>query len=562
MSNNIKYFSVESRKGGVGKTTVSLELCRLLLEKGYNVLLFDLDFSGTRLPQSYLSAHRDTIFEVSRSGEPANLVRLYKELFLSGKPLPYFSESKLGSRYLNVSRHHCNYLASDIYCPGSSGELVMLEDPKVLNDSFHTYWMRRVIEDLSNSFAQAMGGGEHVAVVLDNAPGFSSMEDMVHGFLTSHGPDKGKFIMVSSLDTQDMEASRQGREILKKILEEKTKGAKYYHALAKGEEEVQSKSPFFDEIWTSLCASNGQVPEYYSNESISHVPSERFFRVIVNKVPRALLESGRVPLQPGEYGVPYLRHLQDIFIPGEIIDGDMPDTDSKLYELSGDWSRIIEDYVKYGSFLSYSRRLGMQSFFMEDWGPLGALENLRQFYVREDLPDLVLISTTEALSKIEGVGVVEESGYEEEIRYVATFLQVVTQHHVSVKNVLPSMTEEVLRLFRDSRDDVPLQFHTDNLDLQIYSELVTLFCLAVYRIHYYREICSLLNSLIRLCVLDVRSLEQLEKRSVKQYVGDVIEGICRINGESDRQWSEMVLAKINARELRDAITEILNSWEM
>ena len=119
-----------------------------------------------------------------------------------------------------------------------------------------------------------------------------------------------------------------------------------------------------------------------------------------------------------------------------------------------------------------------------------------------------------------------------------------------------------MRLFRDSRDDVPLQFHTDNLDLQIYSELVTLFCLAVYRIHYYREICSLLNSLIRLCVLDVRSLEQLEKRSVKQYVGDVIEGICRINGESDRQWSEMVLAKINARELRDAITEILNSWEM
>ncbi len=39
--------SVESRKGGVGKTTAALCLARLLLKKGYAVLVLDLDVTGT-----------------------------------------------------------------------------------------------------------------------------------------------------------------------------------------------------------------------------------------------------------------------------------------------------------------------------------------------------------------------------------------------------------------------------------------------------------------------------------------------------------------------------------
>ena len=39
--------SVESRKGGVGKTTAALCLGRILRNKGYAVLVLDLDVTGT-----------------------------------------------------------------------------------------------------------------------------------------------------------------------------------------------------------------------------------------------------------------------------------------------------------------------------------------------------------------------------------------------------------------------------------------------------------------------------------------------------------------------------------
>lgn len=45
------YFSIESRKGGVGKTTVALNLGAKLLEVGYKVLLLDCDITGTSISE-------------------------------------------------------------------------------------------------------------------------------------------------------------------------------------------------------------------------------------------------------------------------------------------------------------------------------------------------------------------------------------------------------------------------------------------------------------------------------------------------------------------------------
>ena len=48
MKDNCLLVSVESRKGGVGKTTAALNLARILLEKkGYAVLFLDVDITGT-----------------------------------------------------------------------------------------------------------------------------------------------------------------------------------------------------------------------------------------------------------------------------------------------------------------------------------------------------------------------------------------------------------------------------------------------------------------------------------------------------------------------------------
>jgi len=41
--------SVESRKGGVGKTTATLCLAKLLIQKGREVLFLDTDITGTNV---------------------------------------------------------------------------------------------------------------------------------------------------------------------------------------------------------------------------------------------------------------------------------------------------------------------------------------------------------------------------------------------------------------------------------------------------------------------------------------------------------------------------------
>jgi len=41
--------SVESRKGGVGKTTAALCMGKILLKNGYAVLLIDTDITGTNI---------------------------------------------------------------------------------------------------------------------------------------------------------------------------------------------------------------------------------------------------------------------------------------------------------------------------------------------------------------------------------------------------------------------------------------------------------------------------------------------------------------------------------
>lgn len=52
-----KIISVESRKGGVGKTTAALNLADLLLEKGFRVLLLDLDITGTSISGSFKNSY-------------------------------------------------------------------------------------------------------------------------------------------------------------------------------------------------------------------------------------------------------------------------------------------------------------------------------------------------------------------------------------------------------------------------------------------------------------------------------------------------------------------------
>jgi cellulose biosynthesis protein BcsQ len=90
--------SVESRKGGVGKTTAALCLARLLRQKGYTVLVLDLDITGTDAADIVKSPfwERD-IHIIEKSDEQKeyrgalNLITLFDQYFMAGMPVPDFA---------------------------------------------------------------------------------------------------------------------------------------------------------------------------------------------------------------------------------------------------------------------------------------------------------------------------------------------------------------------------------------------------------------------------------------------------------------------------------------
>lgn len=51
-----KIYSIESRKGGIGKTTIALNLAMSLLAKEEPVLLLDCDITGTSISEPALNS--------------------------------------------------------------------------------------------------------------------------------------------------------------------------------------------------------------------------------------------------------------------------------------------------------------------------------------------------------------------------------------------------------------------------------------------------------------------------------------------------------------------------
>ena len=100
MKNNFLIISVESRKGGVGKTTAALNLARILLKKRkYAVLFLDADITGTNAVEFLKSPFwKKTCYGVhnAKSNPPdhVNLLELFERSFMTGKSLPRFFKKK------------------------------------------------------------------------------------------------------------------------------------------------------------------------------------------------------------------------------------------------------------------------------------------------------------------------------------------------------------------------------------------------------------------------------------------------------------------------------------
>ena len=89
----------------------------------------------------------------------------------------------------------------------SDGRARYICNPSVLFDELHAFWFVEFLQQLCTSFADSIHRnvpGHPIAIVIDNSPGYVGIAPAVQQWLTDLGPDKGKFLTVTSLDVQDL----------------------------------------------------------------------------------------------------------------------------------------------------------------------------------------------------------------------------------------------------------------------------------------------------------------------------------------------------------------------
>lgn len=270
---NYKLISVESRKGGVGKTTAALNLGYLLKDQ-YHVLLLDIDITGTsiRAIQESQFWMNDTCLLTDSEGTAVNLLQYYTNSYLKGKPLFLFSKNReLGK--IHVAEDSINVIASELY----GDDATLLYDPSLLLDNLHVYWLTKLITSICEGFSGCFNDKPCV-IILDNSPGFVGIGKAVHDILTDIGPEDAKFLTVSSLDIQDLESSLKSVYVLHQEYVDKLNGSKY--------PETQKG----DETFYAQLRLSGDTEYRYYREIKAEAPLLSYQGLIINKVAKGIIE--------------------------------------------------------------------------------------------------------------------------------------------------------------------------------------------------------------------------------------------------------------------------------
>lgn len=306
--------SVESRKGGVGKTTAALCLARILLRNGYAVLVLDLDVTGTNAADiagspfwsSDLHVVQDSSTSDTVASRPANLITMFDELFMSGKAIPGFAIEKGPPNALQVDLTKVNVLGSQIYSmdkpKGDGNGTTSIARPGVLFDDLHTLWLLELVKQFVSSFTRrvTVERSRKVAVVLDNSPGYVGLAPEIHEWLTDLGPICGKFLTITSLDGQDMRACGRAIEVLHDLYTSKWETGRLFEAaMAPGEgvKVHKSQRAFLMRLASAVkegpekndpLAFYRPSPDFQKlGEEFRATPS-RYIAALANKVPRAI----------------------------------------------------------------------------------------------------------------------------------------------------------------------------------------------------------------------------------------------------------------------------------
>lgn len=195
----MEIYSVESRKGGVGKTTIALNLAKALVKKKYDVLLIDCDITGTPITRAAVHSAfwKNDVVVALNKGIPYNLIDFYDKSFLRGK---IEEDAIIAGLDYNPKKIHL--IGCEIY--NSDGDLII--DPRDLMDDIHSYWYLDLLKSIIKKFCEATQQ-VNKAIVLDNSPGYVGIGRSVREWLTSKDVENAKFVLVSSLDEQDIDST-------------------------------------------------------------------------------------------------------------------------------------------------------------------------------------------------------------------------------------------------------------------------------------------------------------------------------------------------------------------
>lgn len=268
-----KLISVESRKGGVGKTTAALNLGYLLKERCH-VLLLDIDITGTSI-----SAIRDSRFWINdtelleKNGKTINLLQFFAKNYLKGDDLFDFTPIEDNEK-VHVNTDTINVIASELY----GEDATLLYDPSLLLENMHVYWLTKMITNLCERFEKCFNDGKPSVIILDNSPGFVGIGKAVHNIMTDLGPERAKFLTVSSLDIQDLESSLKSVYALHKEYEDKYYGARY-------PETQRGDESFYAQVQLS-----GQTEYLYYKNVHQESAISSYQGMIINKVAKNIIE--------------------------------------------------------------------------------------------------------------------------------------------------------------------------------------------------------------------------------------------------------------------------------
>jgi hypothetical protein len=324
---NFRIISIESLKGGVGKTTLGLGLAKLLLDSGNQVMVFDFDFAGTELQLAckvlekhnywhdkfhYVVEKRDNV----KGFRPVNLVEMFSQYMKSPQPFKIlWSSSKKTatpseSGKLVLSKDKINVFSSILgrmSKQNAKNNCLPYYGPETLFDINHSRWLLDMVKQLMQSCLNDHNAEKKIVFIIDNSPGFARIEPELDEWMTNLGPIVARHIFIATVDHQDIKETLDtikslnqrfkekweiSRKVLKLAEDSKKEGdtpenidipkhKRFFKHLVfahKNQKTSNRKSDILDNLSFFLDSKNSEADEF-------PIETSRYISVVLNRIP-------------------------------------------------------------------------------------------------------------------------------------------------------------------------------------------------------------------------------------------------------------------------------------